>query len=198
MDVDPIDLADDLAALPPEADAVPVPADELAATRLLRAYARVERDLADLNGVFDVEAGRIEARRHDVTAGLRHRRAALIAALSDYHRAVLVDDPGRKTMHLPTGDLRSRAGRPRLVVDDDAVACEWLADAGYDDLVQTTSKVRRADAAKRFVAVEDDAPLSLVVDPESGEVVPGMHFDPAERSFWIEPAWPAPNREEKR
>lgn len=84
---------------------------------------------------------------------------------------------GRKTVSTPYGSIKSRMGQPKYTFVDKEQFIEW-AKANHPD----------------WVAVKEDVALSALrssnvvdsVDPETGEVIPGLAVDPASISYSIE------------
>ena len=101
------------------------------------------------------------------------------AALRGWHQAVLADDPKRKTIHLPSGTLRARAGRDRIDIEDEDAFVEFAR-------LSATQLLRvRYDADKKAIAalsVKDDG--TIVTD--DGEVLPGVTKRTGETSYTID------------
>ena len=92
---------------PPEA---PQDADEV--DQRLRRLAKVRAEMAQIGEHARAQIERINewhARRVEVLAG---RERWLAEGLEMWHRAVLADDPSRKTISLPCGTLKSRVQQP--------------------------------------------------------------------------------------
>lgn len=117
------DLDEFLAGPDPDFDADPEPpqdADE--ADRRLRRLAKVRAEIAQVEEDAAREFDRINEwaeRRYQVLHG---RARWLQAGLEMWHRAVLADDPSRKTISLPCGTLKSRAQQPEWVFDPPGAA----------------------------------------------------------------------------
>lgn len=83
---------------------------------------------------------------------------------------------GRKTVSTPYGSIKSRMGQPKYTFLDKDQFIEW-AKANHPD----------------WVAVKEEPALSVIkaatsepVDPDTGEVIPGLTVDPASISYSIE------------
>lgn len=98
--------------------------------------------------------------------------------LRAYHEARLAEDPKAKTLAFPAGTLSARKGQPEWVIDDDAFL-SWAQDYATD-LVRVKHEVDRS-AVKRTLTPDE---RGVVVDG-SGEIVPGVHVEPARVSFKV-------------
>ena len=129
-----------------------------------------------------------EVRRAQVDAWLDARCAIhdnqtthIEQVLAAWHTAVLEIDPKAKSVSLPGGTLKSRSYGPTVKVTDEAVFVAWATDAA--PMLVRTKTVRSADrtAIKDALAVTGDS----VVDPTTGEAVPGVTGIPAGRTFSV-------------
>ncbi len=95
--------------------------------------------------------------------------------LTDYYRRLLDANPDLpRSYKLPNGKLKRRAGRQSTVVFDSEQLVAWLQDNAWG-LLKVEPKV--AEIKKAFPDL---------TDPQSGEVLPGIHFDPGTESFSAE------------
>ena len=175
------DLAEFLAGPDPDYDADPEPpqdADE--ANRRLRRLARIRADIAQVEETAARQIDQINAwaeRRYEVLHG---RARWEQEGLEMWHRAVLADDPSRKTISLPCGTLKSRVQQPEWVFDDE-VFLPW-AEVHAPELVkvQVRSSIDR-NAAKHAIVVLDDGRYIT----GTGEVVPGVTVTVRPPSFSV-------------
>lgn len=146
------------------------PADADEADRRLRRLAKVRAEIAEV----EAEAARYIERVNEWAESryqVLHGKARwLEEGLEMWHRAVLADDPSRKSISLPCGTLKSRAQQPVWSFDDD-VFLPW-AEVHAPELVkvQVRSSVDR-NAAKHAIVVLDDG---RYIVSGTGEVVPGV------------------------
>lgn len=169
------------AGLPFELDVVHDGAtlDEERVGRILRAVAARRRRLEAAE-----TAAKVEHERVDEWLRAERRRLStehLEATLRQYHEARIAEG-GPATIHLPAGELRSRAGT-RWEFDAD-VFVPW-AQEHAPAAVRTKVEVDKPGAKARvkqgeWVALDD----GRLADVESGEVVPGVTVT-AERTFSV-------------
>lgn len=146
---------------------------------------------------------RLTRRRAEITASADRQRAAIdewearVARKLDadltfyggrlevFHRLVLADDPKAKTVPLVEVTLTSTAGRVSVQVTDEAAAVAWAETNEHADIVTYPEpKIDKKEVAKEFgQKVSAEAGEYPVVDPDSGEVAPGIAFVRGERNF---------------
>jgi hypothetical protein len=104
---------------------------------------------------------------------------------SDYFEAILIEYgrgqriEGRKSVSTPYGTIKSRTAPPAFEVDKDAFL-EW-AKANRPDLVRVKEEPNVADMKAVLEVSGDNA-----IDPESGEVVPGVKVTGHDVRFSVE------------
>lgn len=176
------DLDEFLAGPEPDYDQAPEPpqdADD--ADRRLRRLAKARAEMAQIGEHAQAQIERINewhARRVEVLA---KRALWLEEGLEMWHRAVLADDPTRKSISLPCGTLKSRVQQPAWEFDDE-VFLPW-AEVHAPELVkvQVRSSVDR-NAAKHAIVVLDDG---RHIVSGTGEVVPGVTVTVRPPSFTV-------------
>jgi hypothetical protein len=120
------------------------------------------RDLAAALAVTTVIADAAKARKDDL-------RAALSAAL---------DDVGADSVRaeLPDGTRVSKSTlitpNPKPVVSDETAFAEWVEGFRPDEIVRTVRESFKRVVLERLAATPD----GTAIDPETGEVVPGVRF----------------------
>lgn len=85
-----------------------------------------------------------------------------------------------KTIKLPTGSIATRENKPRVVVDNADVLLEW-ARTNAPDAIKIVESVL---ISKLPTAIANDG---TVVDPESGEIIPGVGVDPGGITATVKP-----------
>ena len=178
------DLDEYLTGPDPDYDTDPEPpqdADE--ANRRLRRLARIRGDIAQVEETAARQIEQVNAwaeRRYEV---LHNRARWEQDGLEMWHRAVLADDPSRKTISLPCGTLKSRVQQPVWEFDDEIFIC-WAEDHA-PDLLRVRSQVDKAAAKKALFPANpadgSEAP-TLTAD---GEVVPGVTVQVRPPSFTV-------------
>lgn len=184
------DLNDYLMGDEPDWDAAPEPPQDADETnRRLRRLAKVRAEQADVEARYQAETQRIQewmatrmapleqwhARRVEVLA---NRERWLTEGLEMWHRAVLADDPARKTISLPCGTLKSRT-QPPVWEFDEAVFCVWAKEHA-PDLVRVRLAPDRAAAKQEIVVLDDGRYIT-----GTGEVVPGVTVTVRGPSFTV-------------
>lgn len=139
----------------------------------LRKIARSQAWLDQQREMYEAERDRLDTwiagcrQDHDDTASFFGRM------LENYHRIVLEDDPRRKTVKLPSGELVARKSPETVtVVDPEAFVCEH----GFD------SPLVRVKASPDMAAVKQAV--------KDGEALPGVELVPGEVRFSVKPAAP--------
>lgn len=79
------------------------------------------------------------------------------------------DRKPRMSISTPHGAIKTRATGASWDIENEAAFVAWLKEH-HPHLVKTTDAVRLADAKKALDAI----PGGFVIDPDSGEVVPGV------------------------
>lgn len=97
----------------------------------------------------------------------------------------VAEDRRTKSIALPSGAFRSSAGRPSIVVDDEAALVEWL-EMEHPDLVRRSPiKGGLADVTSVHASPVDGDLLRLVTP--DGQVVPGVHVEVGARTYRCHP-----------
>lgn len=182
QDLNEQDLAEFLAGPDPDYTADPEPpqdADE--ANRRLRRLARIRADIAQVEETAARQIDQINEWAESRYQVLHGKARWLEEGLEMWHRAVLADDPSRKSISLPCGTLKSRAQQPEWSFDDE-VFLPW-AEVHAPELVkvQVRSSVDR-NAAKHAIVVLDDG---RHIVSGTGEVVPGVTVTVRPPSFSV-------------
>lgn len=187
------DLDEFLAGPEPDFDTeVAPPADADEADRRLRRLAKVRVEMAQIGEHAQAQIERINewhARRVEVLA---KRERWLEEGLEMWHRAVLAEDPSRKSISLPCGTLKSRVQQPQWVFDDE-VFIAWASEHA-PGLVRVPEPKPAVDKKAAKVALDDNVQDGGVVvwhtvDGDTGEVfaetVPGVTVTVRPPSFTV-------------
>lgn len=180
------DLAEFLAGPDPDYTADPEPpqdADE--ANRRLRRLARIRADIAQVEETAARQIDQINAwaeRRYEVLHG---RARWEQEGLEMWHRAVLAEDPSRKTISLPCGTLKSRVQQPVWEFDDEVFIAWAFDEQNAPELVRVPEpkpQVDKAAAKKALLALPEGGGEVIT---EAGEVVPGAEVTFRGPSFTV-------------
>jgi len=183
------DLGDWLADAHPEpADTSPgfrVDSDDLA-TWAFRKRRSHQRELDRLRGLAAAERAKIDAWEADVTAGPTSRIEFFDGALEGYYRHLQQADPDLpKSYRVPGGTIGRRKLPDTLEVAGEDEAVAW-ALTNRPELTATRLAKPAAKKALEAIDLADALPGARLelVDPDTGEVVPGLvHVVGADRIF---------------
>lgn len=171
-------------------DAEPIPPDGLEqANRMLLRVARADRDEQTIRDVAAAQIAQVERWRDAELGRIESRRSWATNALRSFHAAVIAADPTRKTISLPAGTLKARKAGERIEYTDTDAFLAW-ARKHCPDAIRTKYEPDKTKA-KQLLRVPDytdsaDGRAS-VVDPSTGQVVPGVVGIPAGLSWTAKP-----------
>ena len=168
--VQDLDLADWLVGPDPDFDAeVAPPADADEADRRLRMLAKVRGEIAEVERQAAAEIARVNEWAESRYSVLHGRAQWLEDGLEMWHRAVLSEDPSRKSISLPCGTLKSRAQQPEWEFSPEFLP--WAVQHAKA-LVRIPTPEPQVDknAAKKALNWADDGTVMTA----DGEVVPGV------------------------
>lgn len=152
-----------------EAFRIDGPASAAWAMRKLR---DARRHQAEVRAVADDEIERVQAWASAEHAKRERDAAWFEGLLRRWALDCRAADPRAKTVSTPYGVVSTRPSAGAWDVDDSAVLA-WAREA-RPELVQVTEKLRLGDA-KKALTVDG----GKVVDPTTGEVVPGIEVGPS-------------------
>lgn len=135
----------------------------------LRKLAALDRQEAEINELARQEVERIEEWRKKRLESVARSREYLTFLIEEYAREQRALDPKWKAS-TPYGRVSFRRQQPKWHWKDDQVLVDWLERAGYTDMVRVKKEPEKAVLKKRFSLADD----GRVIDPETGEVVPGV------------------------
>ncbi|MFZ5852292.1 MAG: host-nuclease inhibitor Gam family protein [Actinomycetota bacterium] len=136
--------------------------------KLRQAQARID----EVKAVADAEIERVQAWAEAAISGHAKDRAYFEGLLVDYALRCREENPKVKSLALPGGRVATRESGGGWTAVDMAALVAW-AEARHPDLVEVRKNVPLT-AAKRALQAAGD----VVVDPDSGEVVPGLAVGP--------------------
>lgn len=194
---------DDLELDFPEDDdtEVVIGADDLdQADRWLRGMRAVMRRRDRFLEVANRRRAELDARVAEVVGPMDATIARLELALAQFHAAVLARDPNATTVKLPHGELTTRGAGVDWVIEDEEAFRTWLKvnrpallipqEPPQAQLDRNGMKTELAEGAVVSPKKGGQRPLDdegRVVDPKTGEVVPGLKIVAKERKFTPKP-----------
>lgn len=146
----------------------------------LRKIAAAQAAMAEREALAQVEIERIKLWLEGETKSLKETVSFFESLLLEYHIAELAKDSKAKTIKLPHGILKMRKQQPEYVRDDDVVK-EWAQANKPDVLVPQPPKLDWT-SLKKSLQVSD----GKAIDPETGEVVPGISIFDRPPKFTVE------------
>lgn len=115
---------------------------------------------------------KLTARLNERVQAIDYQRAPLKDALETYHRARLAQDKDAKTIHVPSGKIKSTAGRDKWEVTDEEAFRVWAVANLPDAVTYPDPKVNMTTAKKALGDNNDRISDGVVI--VKGEAVPGL------------------------
>lgn len=151
--------------------------DDAAASWALRKLAALRKRQAELDAVAASELRRVEEWHLSESGKLTVDATYFTAILTEYARAQR--ETGRKSITLPTGVIKSRTSSARVDVQDVDQFLAW-ATPNAPSLIRVR---REPDKAAMKAALTVDG--GKVIDPTTGEIVPGVTAVQPETTYTI-------------
>lgn len=149
----------------------------------LRKLERIQAEFDEVKRQRDEQLDRIQSWFEECARTILRQQDFFEGLLTEFHRNELRRNPDRKTIKLPSGKLSSRRGQPRWNVDEETFVTWAEEDPERAELFIRVTRVVNRVGVKSSLHLRDDG---QVVDPGSGELVPGVLVDPAEVNFFVE------------
>lgn len=149
------------------------PVDDDRAERILRAIAARRRVINDARMLAELQRQRVD----EWLADIEHRNTTTDLELALRGYAATKRD---RTVRLPSGTLESRKRQPAWIFSGDTFSV-WALDH-YPDLLRTTFSTTVDKAAVKAALTIVDG---IVVDPATGEAVPGVEVVDQDDSFTV-------------
>lgn len=156
--------------------------DNDGASWAMRKLAQAKRALLDIEEQARREEARIEAWCDEAEKAPTRDYQYFDALLREYHKRTLDGDSTLRTLVLPAGTLRARKAPDSWQAADVAAFLKW-AKAQRPALVRTKEEPNIAEA-KRVLEARGPG----VVDPQTGEIVPGLVVEAGQIAFSVEVA----------
>lgn len=174
------EVEDDLTGPEPDYEAEPTPLPDLeSVNRELRRVAKIRRERDTFKDLVDSEVARLQAKLAEKVEQSERDERWHLDRLRRYHEAALALDGRAKTIGLPNGKLKARAGQPVYEISDDKFV-PWARASGGAELLRVSFAPDRVAVKNRLVVVGDH------VETPGGEPVPGIVVKPAETSFVVD------------
>jgi hypothetical protein len=156
--------------------------DDEEAGRMLRTLRAVEQRITANADLAATEREKITAWETAVNEPLQAQAIRLRASLEGYALAERArDEKTRKTISTPFGVLKSLPAQDKWTLEDEDAAVAWAkSDEDRKHLLQITEKIKLVAIKKELLAQDGQA-----VDPETGDIVPGIKITAAPQPFTV-------------
>lgn len=151
-----------------------------AANWALRKLAQIRRRMAENERLAEMEKLRIDAWLRGEKEKLGRDEAFFLGLLREYHQNILTEDPRRKTIKLPAGQMQMRAQAPEFKRDDEKLL-GWLKASNLTEFIKVVESPNWGELKKRVVVADD----GTVVDSITGEVVQGVIAESRPYTFTV-------------
>lgn len=142
----------------------------------LRKLAAIKAKENEVKQLADAERQRIAEWEQRELAGLERSKQFFEALIQEYAAEQRKNDPKWKSTSTPYGKIRYRKQPSKWSYNDEELL-NYLKAAGRHEFIRVKEEVNKADLKKALVVKEGRA-----IDPETGEVVPGITVeDPGEK-----------------
>lgn len=159
------------------------------ANRTLRRIGAVTREVDRLDLGAQIEHDRIERATTAAKTPLLNRISRDRAALENFMRNLVADDPGRKTYKLACGTLKKRVGAESVLVADPAAVEAWVSEDPVERrrFLRIKTEVDRAEikAAVRSGSYQVDE-HGRVFDPIGTADMPGVSIVRGDDTYTVE------------
>ena len=153
----------------------------------MRRVAKATKEIADIDAAAQQWHQEIEDWRDKVAKRPNQTIEFFSEHLARYARKAREANEDNKTLVLPSGEVRTRSSKEKIVVDDVEAALEWARTAAPDAIKTTESLLVKELAHHVAIQRGDEEAQPLLVDPTSGEIVAGLSLAPATLSVTVVP-----------
>ncbi len=154
------------------------------ANRAVWKIGRIEAELEEDEALHKAERARLDAWITDRRLRAEKAIEFLTTLTAGFHAIVLAEDPQRKTIKLPAGDLVARK-QPDVWEIDTPTVLAWAVENGREDLIRRRDPEVDRPAVKKALRPADGS--SRALDPASGELVPGVKVTQGEVRYTAKP-----------
>ncbi len=153
----------------------------------MRRVAKATQELAEIDAAEQQWREEIDEWRAKVAKRPNQTVEFFTEHLSRFARNRRAINEDKKTLVLPSGEVRTKISKEKIVVDDKQAAIEW-ARTGAPDAIKITESLLVSELAAHVVIRQGvGGGQSLLIDPTSGEIVSGLSLDPAVLSVTVVP-----------
>ena len=136
----------------------------------LRKIRALQTQIKETDGIADREIERIEHWRKTENDKFKNQVTRFESMLTEYHMSILEQDPDKKTISLPAGEIKARQQQPKFTRDETTLT-EWAKTNNPYYLTHIT-KLQWGELKKNIQVVGDKA-----YDKETGEIIPGIEVE---------------------
>ena len=160
--------------------------DDGAASWARRKLQRLRRQQETNQTIADAEIEKIRSWLDDVNHGLARSATYFEAILSHYALRCRQDpNDGRKSISLPAGKIATRVPSPHWHIEPEEFI-PW-AETHRPDLLRVRVDPSLSEIKRAFAPVFDGIPTSDAVDPDSGEIIPGIRISSSDVTATVKP-----------
>lgn len=149
----------------------------------LRKLSALKAKEAETNELAEKEIERIREWQEAELKSMEDSVAYFESLITEYATKRREADPKYKSESTPFGRIGFRKQQPQYTYNDEEVIT-YLEQCGYDDLYRVKKEPSKADIKKRFVLHGDK-----LINPETGEEVPGIIVTEREDKLDIKVVW---------
>jgi phage host-nuclease inhibitor protein Gam len=170
-----------------DCDPIEAPENLEQVDRLMGRLARIQGEKSEFEAYAKQRALQIGEWLAGRTAVLDNEIERMKALIGAHHEAVLAADSSKKTISLPNGTSKSRATPERVEIAEgaDADVLGWCQRHRPDLVRKTVREAPDRKAIAEELRVAETGAGVVVVDPSTGEPVPGLVVRPAGRTFAV-------------
>lgn len=163
--------------------------DDLASAEwAMRKVAKATKEIADIDAAAQQWHQEIDDWRDKVAKRPNQTIEFFSEHLARYARKAREADEDNKTLVLPSGEVRTRSSKEKIIVADKTAVLEWARTAAPEAIKITESLLVSELAhhvAIRHAEGADGQPI--LVERSSGEIVAGLSLAPASLSVTVVP-----------
>jgi len=156
------------------------------------AYNRARR--AEVEDAFQKALSRLNASYEEAVSGFDQKIEWYEEALELFHRTAFAIDPKKISIPTPAGTLKSNAGQKKWIYDDEEAFRKWAEDnmpLVFEEPKPAPAPAIKRNEVKKVLADAADAALKVAGTSDAvltykGMTVPGLHVEPAGRTFKVE------------
>jgi phage host-nuclease inhibitor protein Gam len=179
-----IDLSEFLTDSIPEEGEIPRPDNDHEATVLLRRIGQIRKAIEEAKALAEAETSKVKDWERTVNAPRERQLQFFESLLASYMAHVRITSGDKiKSLNLPTGVVKTTAAQPKWEVADVQAFLAWAEQQERaSDFYEEVKKPATLGTLKKLLQNDGDG---NIIDPSSGELVPGVSLTPPETPFTI-------------